>query len=93
MMHKVVVTGVGPVSAIGCGRNEFWDALTAGQHGFGPITLCDSSASPSKIAAEVKDFGAGRYVAHGDIMARRTPRTFSWDSQPVCSLCTTPRST
>ena len=29
---SVVVTGVGPVSAIGGGRNEFWDALTAGRH-------------------------------------------------------------
>ena len=32
----VVVTGVGPVSAIGCGRNEFWEALVGGQHGFAP---------------------------------------------------------
>ena len=58
----VVVTGVGPVSAIGCGRNEFWDALTAGRHGFGPITLCDANASPAKIAAEVKGFDLDDYV-------------------------------
>jgi 3-oxoacyl-(acyl-carrier-protein) synthase len=70
----VVVTGVGPVSAIGCGRNEFWDALVAGKHGFGPITLCDPSGSPSKIAAEVKDFDLARYVARGGVMARHTPR-------------------
>jgi 3-oxoacyl-[acyl-carrier-protein] synthase II len=69
-----VVTGVGPVSAIGCGRNDFWDALTAGRHGFGPITLCDASRSPSKVAAEVKDFHLGGYVEHGDVLARRLPR-------------------
>jgi 3-oxoacyl-[acyl-carrier-protein] synthase II len=45
-----------------------------GQHGFGPITLCDASRSPSKIGAEVRDFGLGRYITHGDVMARRTPR-------------------
>ncbi|HPF62952.1 MAG: beta-ketoacyl synthase [Gemmatimonadales bacterium] len=75
MTHEVVVTGIGPVSAIGCGRNPFWDALSSGQHGFGPITLCDASASPSKIAAEVKAFSLGDYVVHGEVMARRTPRT------------------
>jgi 3-oxoacyl-[acyl-carrier-protein] synthase II len=68
-----VVTGVGPVSAIGSGRNAFWDAL-AGTHGFGPITRCDASASPSKIAAEVKDFDLETYVEKGPVMARHTPR-------------------
>ncbi|MHC4943821.1 MAG: beta-ketoacyl-[acyl-carrier-protein] synthase family protein [Planctomycetota bacterium] len=70
----VVVTGLGPVSAIGCGRNEFWSALVEGRHGFGPITLCDTTDSPSKIGAEVKDFDLARYVARGHVMARHTPR-------------------
>ena len=52
--RRVAVTGVGPISAIGCGRNEFWDALIAGRHGFGLVTQCDVSDSPSKIGAEVK---------------------------------------
>lgn len=73
-MPSAVVTGLGPVSAIGCGRNDFWSALVAGRHGFGPITLCDASASPSRIAAEVPDFRLGRYVEHGDVLGRRTPR-------------------
>lgn len=72
--HSVVVTGLGPVSAIGCDRDSFWTALTGGQHGFGPITLCDASNSPSQIAAEVKDFSLGRYVEHGQVMSRGTPR-------------------
>ncbi len=73
-MIPAVITGVGPVTAIGCGRNDFWEALVAGRHGFGPITLCDASASPSKIAAEVKEFEMERYVEAGKAMARRTPR-------------------
>jgi len=71
---SVVVTGVGPVSAIGIGRNEFWDSLIAGRHGFGPITLCDASRSPSKVAAEIPGFQLGRYVTDGELMARHTPR-------------------
>lgn len=71
---RVVVTGVGPLSAIGTGRNEYWDALVAGQHGFRTITLCDASDSPSKIAAEIPDFRLDRFVTDGEFMARRTPR-------------------
>ena len=73
-LADVVVTGVGPVSAVGCTRNEFWNALVDGRHGFGPITLCDPGKSPSRIAAEVKDFRLERYVQNGELMARRTPR-------------------
>lgn len=70
----VVVTGVGPVSAIGCGRDAFWDALVAGRHGFGPITLCDPGSSPSRIAAEVKGFALEDFVQGGKAMARQMPR-------------------
>lgn len=70
----VVVTGIGPVSAIGSGRDEFWDALVAGRPGFGPITLCDPGDSPSRIAAEVKAFELERYVQGGRAMARQLPR-------------------
>ncbi len=73
--NSVVVTGLGPVSAIGCGRQPFWDSLLAGRHGFGPITLCDTSRSPSKIGAEVKDFRLENYVDRGRVIARRSPRS------------------
>jgi len=74
MSIPVVITGVGPISAIGCGRDAFWDSLVAGRHGFGPITLFDASAQASRIAAEVKDFSLERYVEKGGLMARWTPR-------------------
>jgi 3-oxoacyl-[acyl-carrier-protein] synthase II len=70
----VVVTGLGPVSAIGCGRNAFWDALEAGRHGVGPITLCDTELSPSKIGTEVKGFHLDTYVEKGAVLGRHTPR-------------------
>jgi 3-oxoacyl-[acyl-carrier-protein] synthase II len=74
----VVVTGLGPISAIGCGRDEFWSSLVAGRHGFGPITLCDVSRSPSKIGAEVKDFQLERFCERGRVIARRTPRSIQF---------------
>ena len=70
----VVVTGIGPVSAIGCGRDDFWNALIEGRHGFAPLTLCDPDCSSSKVAAEVKGFRLDRYVAGGRVMARHLSR-------------------
>lgn len=57
-----MITGIGPVSAIGFGVDSFWTALVAGTSGIGPITRCDVSRSPSKVGAEVKDFSIGRAV-------------------------------
>ena len=75
-MSKIsaMITGVGPISAIGCGRHDFWKALVAGQHGFGPITLCDVSFSPSRIGAEVKNFELEQFVENGRVLSRRLPR-------------------
>ena len=74
MRDSVVVTGLGPVSAIGCGRDAFWDALCAGRPGFGPITLCDPGDSPSRVAAEVKGFALADYIDSGKVLARHMPR-------------------
>ena len=52
---KIVVTGVGVVSALGS-RDEFWEGITSGKSGLGPITAFDASRFPTTIGAEAKDF-------------------------------------
>jgi 3-oxoacyl-(acyl-carrier-protein) synthase len=37
--HPVVVTGLGVITAAGCGVPVVWDALRAGRSGLGPLTL------------------------------------------------------
>jgi len=54
-VHRVVITGIGIASPIGCGRDTFWSHLVAGQSGVGAITLFDASAFPVRIGGEVKD--------------------------------------
>lgn len=71
---SAVITGLGPISAIGCGRETFWQALISGKHGFGPITRCDVSNSPSKIGAEVKDFRLEAFIENGRAIMRNSPR-------------------
>jgi 3-oxoacyl-(acyl-carrier-protein) synthase len=36
--RRVVVSGVGVVSALGNGRDEFWSALASGRSGIAPLT-------------------------------------------------------
>ncbi|MCY2932444.1 MAG: beta-ketoacyl-[acyl-carrier-protein] synthase family protein [Planctomycetota bacterium] len=59
-MTRVVITGIGVVSPVGNGREEFWAHLAAGRSGIGPITLFDASEFPVRIGGEVRglDFPA-----------------------------------
>jgi 3-oxoacyl-[acyl-carrier-protein] synthase II len=55
-VRRVVVTGLGAVTPVGVGAKAYWDAITAGRSGVGPLTLVDPEPVPSKVAAECLDF-------------------------------------
>jgi 3-oxoacyl-[acyl-carrier-protein] synthase II len=61
-LRRVVVTGVGLVSAVGIGTEETWSAIRKGQNGIGPITQFDASNFACRIAGEVKNFDPLLYV-------------------------------
>ena len=54
MKHRVAVTGMGVICAIGRTVPDFREALFAGRSGVGPITVFDPATLPTRIAAEVK---------------------------------------
>ncbi len=54
--NKIVITGMGAVTPIGIGVEEYWKNLLDGKCGVDMITKFDTSQLPVKIAAEVKDF-------------------------------------
>ena len=54
--NTLVITGMGAVTPVGIGVDEYWRALIEGRCGVGPITRFDASALPVQIAAELKDF-------------------------------------
>jgi 3-oxoacyl-[acyl-carrier-protein] synthase II len=54
--RRVVVTGLGVVSAIGIGKDLFWDSLSAGRSGIKRITSFDVSSYDCQIAGEINDF-------------------------------------
>jgi len=55
-MKRVVVTGLGQVSALGNNIPDFWKNLTDGKSGACPITHFDCSKFKTRFACEVKDF-------------------------------------
>jgi len=62
MKKRVVVTGLGCITPVGHGKEEFWKALREGRSGVGEITKFDAADYPTKIAAEVKDFHVEKYM-------------------------------
>ena len=62
MERRVVITGLGAVTPIGIGVNEFWGSLKKGVSGIGEITRFDTSEYETNIAAEVKNFEAEKYM-------------------------------
>ncbi len=67
MPQRVVVTGVGLVSAIGLTAAENWQALLAGKSGLGPITHFDATQFSCRFAAEVKGFDPLRFIEKKEV--------------------------
>jgi len=61
LARRVVVTGVGIISALGHSAEETWKAVLASKCGIGPITQFDCTAFSARIAAEVKNFDPLQY--------------------------------
>src|SRR5690606_29549127 len=58
----VVVTGLGVVSPVGSDIDTMWNNIVSGQSGVGELTKLDADLFPTKIAAEVRDFDATKYM-------------------------------
>ncbi len=56
MNTRVVITGIGVISSIGIGKDEFWKALTAGKSGISEVASFDTSAYPTHNGGEIKNF-------------------------------------
>ena len=65
--RRVVVTGVGLVTALGTGTEETWKGLCEGRSGVSTISRFDTTQFSTKIAAEVKTFDPLRWFEKKDV--------------------------
>ena len=65
-LRRAVITGIGCVSPIGVGREQFWQSIREGRSGIGPITRFDASDLPVRIAGEVKNFDPDQFIPPKD---------------------------
>ncbi|MBN1794703.1 MAG: beta-ketoacyl-ACP synthase II [Candidatus Omnitrophica bacterium] len=64
---RVVITGLGAITPIGADVKSFWEGITHGRSGIGPITHFDCSAFDAKIAGEVSNFDPSPFLEKKDI--------------------------
>jgi len=62
LKRRVVITGLGAITPIGIGVNDYWEALKKGVNGVDRITRFDTTDFPTQIAAEVKNFDPHDYI-------------------------------
>jgi 3-oxoacyl-[acyl-carrier-protein] synthase II len=64
MKRRVVITGLGCVTALAESADELFAALCDGKSGVSPIESFDASAYPVKFGGEIKNFDVTKYVDH-----------------------------
>ena len=62
MKRRVVVTGLGVISSIGIGKDEFWKNLISGKSGISDIELFDTSDYSVHKGGEIKNFDSSKYI-------------------------------
>jgi 3-oxoacyl-[acyl-carrier-protein] synthase II len=60
--RRVVITGLGVVSAIGVGRNAYWESLKEGRSGIKKISSFDTTSYPCDVAGEITDFDPADFM-------------------------------
>jgi len=63
-MRRIAITGLGAITPIGVGVQNFWQAVQDGVSGIAPITRFDASTLACRIAGEVKNYNPTDYLEH-----------------------------
>jgi len=66
MPRRVVVSGLGLVTSLGNGREQFWKSLLEGRSGITPVASFDTSAYEVHLGGEIRGFRAADHVRHQD---------------------------
>jgi 3-oxoacyl-[acyl-carrier-protein] synthase II len=61
--RRVVVTGLGVVSSVGIGKDEFWESIISGKSGISRVTSFDTKEFRCHYAGEIKNFIPEDFIA------------------------------
>lgn len=64
---RVVITGMGVISPTGNSIEEFWDNISHGRGGIGPLTRFNASDYESRICGEVKNFDPCKFLNRKEV--------------------------
>jgi len=73
MSKRVVVTGLGAITPIGCGVENFWNGIKENKVGIKLIDRFDTTEFKAKVAAQVDDFNPGDFM---DVKAAKRMEKF-----------------
>ena len=62
--RRVVITGLGCITALGVSADELYKAVCEGKSGISAIESFDVSEYPVKFGGEIKNFDAKKYIDH-----------------------------
>ena len=72
--RRVVVTGLGVVTPLGCDLDDVWDAVCAGRSGVGLIQRFDCRDFKVRFGGEIRNFKAGDHIQFDAKDERRIDR-------------------
>jgi len=67
MQKRVVITGMGAVTSLGLGAENFWNSIKAGKSGITAIERVDVADLPTRVGAEIKEFDANSFIEKKEI--------------------------
>ncbi|MEE0674559.1 MAG: beta-ketoacyl-ACP synthase II [Ruminococcus sp.] len=71
-MKKIVITGMGAVTPVGIGVDEYWKNIISGVSGIDTIKSFDSSELAVQIAGEIKNFNPSEHLPK-DLIRKTDP--------------------
>ena len=69
MRARVVISGIGAVTALGVGKDELWQSLLAGRSAFRPVSSFDTGSYRVHIGAEIEGFPPAAKPAGNEVVA------------------------
>ncbi len=64
--RRVVITGLGIISPVGCSPQAAWDNILAGVSGIGPVISFDAADFSVRIAGQIREFDITEYISAKD---------------------------